>query len=499
MASITQLKNGSKIIQLYDAEGERQTLRIGEIPMRDAVKIRDKIEDLNNAKINGTSLPLETATWLAERPAKFYDRLVKIGLVEPRADAAKAIMPTLEPFLNEYIAKRTDVKVSTATVYRRTRKHLLGYFGSSKPIDGITEADADDWRLWLADKQKLAKNTIGRTCGIAKQFFRPAVKRRLISENPFAELSAQVGGNKERLFFVKRETAKKVLDCCHNLEFRDMFALGRFGGVRVPSESNGLRWGDVDWERNRVTIHSPKTEHHAGKDEREIPLFPELRPHLEALYDSLIVKNGKAPEPDEWVIRKHRHDAPRTHMRRIIEKAGVTIWPKLFQNLRSTRETELAREFPLHVVCAWLGNTQLIAAKHYLQVTDADFDHATGTSEKALRYNAPQRSTPSPGVTTNVDFLEGNANPLTSVSDLVGGTGLEQIAILPKKTLLRKSSATIALRIAALIHSWNASSSHGQLCRNRSAGQCSYCWTPLLLPTQSNFTNKLSGCQRRIA
>ena len=33
-----------------------------------------------------------------------------------------------------------------------------------------------------------------------------------------------------------------------------------------------------------------------------------------------------------------------------IKRAGLTPWPKLFQNLRSTRETELAETFPLHVM-----------------------------------------------------------------------------------------------------------------------------------------------------
>ena len=63
----------------------------------------------------------------------------------------------------------------------------------------------------------------------------------------------------------------------------------------------------------------------------------------------------------------------RTRFQKIIRRAGLTPWPKLFQNLRSTRETELAESFPMHVVCAWLGNSQPVAAKHYLQVTDEHF------------------------------------------------------------------------------------------------------------------------------
>ncbi len=74
--------------------------------------------------------------------------------------------------------------------------------------------------------------------------------------------------------------------------------------------------------------------------------------------------------------------------RRIIRRAGLDPWPKPFQDLRSTRETELAEEFPLHVVCAWIGNSQAIAAKHYLQVTDEHFRQAAGA--------APAPSAPAP-------------------------------------------------------------------------------------------------------
>ena len=48
----------------------------------------------------------------------------------------------------------------------------------------------------------------------------------------------------------------------------------------------------------------------------------------------------------------------------------------LSSGLHSTRETELAERFPLHVVTAWMGNSELVAAKHYLQVTDDHFSKA---------------------------------------------------------------------------------------------------------------------------
>jgi hypothetical protein len=73
----------------------------------------------------------------------------------------------------------------------------------------------------------------------------------------------------------------------------------------------------------------------------------------------------------------------RTQLLRIIERAGVKAWPKLFHNLRPTRQTELAEKYPIHVVCAWLGNSQAVAQEHYLQITDAHYAHAAQEPLKA--------------------------------------------------------------------------------------------------------------------
>ena len=73
----------------------------------------------------------------------------------------------------------------------------------------------------------------------------------------------------------------------------------------------------------------------------------------------------------------------RTQLRRIIRKAGLEPWPKLFQNLRASCETELMQRFPAHVVTAWIGHTEAIAQKHYLQVTEDDFQAATKAVQKS--------------------------------------------------------------------------------------------------------------------
>ena len=60
-------------------------------------------------------------------------------------------------------------------------------------------------------------------------------------------------------------------------------------------------------------------------------------------------------------------------------------WPRLFQNLRASSETELAAEFPIHTVTAWLGNTPMVAMSHYLTVREDDFRKAAGALQKAVQ------------------------------------------------------------------------------------------------------------------
>ena len=75
----------------------------------------------------------------------------------------------------------------------------------------------------------------------------------------------------------------------------------------------------------------------------------------------------------------------RTTFTRIITRAGLKPWPRLFHNMRASCATDWVERFPNHVVAAWLGHSPLISSQHYLQVRDAHFDLATsGTKSGAL-------------------------------------------------------------------------------------------------------------------
>ncbi len=391
-----------KRLLFRDASGKQKSLRLGECSERAAEQALAGFERVLQSHRTNTTMDPDGVRWLERIDDRLHARVAKLGLTQPRKAAA---VVTLGGLLAAFFAA-VDVKPATRVRMKQAESSLVGYFTDSRDIATIGEADADAWRAKLK-ADEYASATISRTVLYARQIFRWAIRRGMATRNPFSELKAGAQTNSARVVFVDRETIAKVIDAAPNAEWRLLIALSRFGGLRVPSEALALRWSDVDWEHNRLTVRSPKTEHHEGKGERMIPLFPEIREHLQAAFDA-------APVGAINVIGRYREGANlNPHFRRIIRRAGLTPWGRTWHNLRASRQTELAATFPLHTACAWIGNTKAIAAGHYLQVTDADWTRATGSAEAAA--NPATHARPS-GPTGEHAQTQNPHNP----ADLVG-------------------------------------------------------------------------------
>ncbi len=434
MASVGKDPGGKKRILFVAGDGKRKTLRLGKSSMTQASSLRAKVESLVASQLTGR-IDDEVARWLGGLGDRAYAKLVAVGLVPARPSTASgskspATVETLAAFLDSYITSRRDVKVNTTLVYGRTRKHLVEHFGADKLLGDITPGDADEWRLHLVD-YGLAPNTVNRTCGVARQFFRAAVRRRLIVENPFAELKVGVKGNVARQHFVTREDIEKIVNMCPCVEWKLVVLLARYAGLRTPSETLLLRWSDINWEQGWFTAHSPKTEHHPGGESRRVPLFSELKSYLLEAF-------AEAEPGAEFVIAKHRRRGAnlRTHLLRIMARAGVKPWPKLLQNMRSSRQTELAQQWPEYLVCAWLGNSRVIAREHYLQVTDEHFRQASGGGQEKAAQNPAQQTRETAcgglqaggrGSDNNAVLQPAAANCTSPQNEIVGGRGLEPL------------------------------------------------------------------------
>jgi integrase len=374
MASVsTSKETGLRSIQFTGLDGKRRTLRLGKCPLRDARTIGGHVEEILNAALRGSPMARPTATWLADLPMPMLEKLAGVGLVESPRNKVSA---RLDAFLGEYIAKRANTKESSKLVFGRARKHLVEFFGPNRKLDSITQGNACDWRQSLIGKN-MADATVRKMCGIARQFFKAAIQHRLIPTNPFDadEIKTTVRGNTERFRFVTRDETEKLIAACPNEEWKLIVGLSRWGGLRCPSEHLALTWDHVNWAEGKLTVPSPKTAHHEGHGERIIPLFPELRTLLDAAYD-------KAPEGATFILTRRRGAKSnlRTQLLRIIRRAGIEPWERLFHNLRASRQTELADAYPEHVVSRWLGNSVAVARKHYLNTLDAHFERAVSAS-----------------------------------------------------------------------------------------------------------------------
>ena len=121
-------------------------------------------------------------------------------------------------------------------------------------------------------------------------------------------------------------------------------------------------------------------------------------------------------------------------------QAGITPWPDLMVNLRKTRQIELTDIHPQHVVCAWLGNSEDVAKKHYLKVTDGHM--AAGCLVSACQKAGPKAglsvtAMPSHAVSAKSQTLENKAYHVMSYHDMpaiggqVGDEGLEPTRVSP--------------------------------------------------------------------
>jgi len=356
-------------------------------PDFEAGKILEHVEHLIGLKEHGGQVGSDTARWLTKISRELRAKLVKAELLEPEPDDRGPV--TLQPFLAEYVAHRRDVKPATQLCYRRTATCLVEFFGPDRRLDSITSGDAEQWRVWLAtegnqrenDRGELADNTVRRRTGRVRQFFAYAIKKGIISENPFDGLAASVHGNTKRQQFVTRHEIDLALHAATCSELRAVIALSRFAGLRVPSEVVRLTWQDVDLEAGRLTIHAPKTEHHEDGGVRFCPIFPELRPFLQELHDR--ANPGiDCPMSDPVIMRwRSSNQNLRTAFLKLLKRAGVKPWPKLFHNMRASRQTELLAEFPAKDVCDWLGNSQPVAMKHYAMATADSFQRAVGNPD----------------------------------------------------------------------------------------------------------------------
>jgi len=381
MASIVRLSNAKQPPRAIDFsfDGQRRRIRLGIVDRREADRFKGRLESLISLRQLGQPVTGELADWLTALPDATHARLATVGLVEPR----QAVTPTISlgTFADKYLAQRSP-ELRSASVQRLAQsiRRLRGHFGDDRPIDAISADDAADWRADLIGAG-LAEATVRLHCRNAKALFNNAVERELLPRNPFAGLrSAAIAADREH--YVASADIERVLAKLPNTSWRLLVGLARFAGLRCPSETHGLTWADFDWTKRRLHIRAVKT-----KTVRRVPIVPRL---FELLESAFAEAEEGAVHP--VTVTRSKGTIHRT-VRQGIEEAGLEPWPDLMQALRRAAESDLAARFPQHAVSAWIGHSEAVSRRYYLQVTDELMDRAAGVeSERAgTTESGPQR------------------------------------------------------------------------------------------------------------
>ena len=84
---------------------------------------------------------------------------------------------------------------------------------------------------------------------------------------------------------------------------------------------------------------------------------------------------------------------PHTQLKRLVDRAGLEAWPRLWHNMRASCQTDLEEFLPTHVACRFMGNSPSTARKHYLQVTGSHWMKAAAQTA-AQNANALAQSPP---------------------------------------------------------------------------------------------------------
>ena len=220
----------------------------------------------------------------------------------------------------------------------------------------------------------MSSYTAYRRLKAARKIFQLAVEYEVLSRNPFqgVGLRAKV---QDRKRYIPAEDVLRVIQAAPNVDWRIIIALVRFAGLRCPTEVFSLKWEHVRFDQGVMHVPQPKVAHLPDKEKRVVPIFGPLRPFLDEAWQAATPGQEYVVADDTyrkaaWQNNDWRRSNPATQFKRIIRRAGLEPWPKPFHNLRASFCTDLAQQFPQHVVLAWCGHTQDVAQQHYLQVTE---------------------------------------------------------------------------------------------------------------------------------
>lgn len=153
-------------------------------------------------------------------------------------------------------------------------KRLDGYFAGFR----VSEIGPDEIRKFVAGQQKgkLTAGSINRSLAALKRMFRLALRDGKLRNVPYIPMLKEAAPRSGFFEPEEFESLYKALPA----DLRLPLALGYYTGMR-RAEVCGLRWEQVDFLGNSISLNAGETKNDQG---RTIPIVPQLLPLLKEQY-----------------------------------------------------------------------------------------------------------------------------------------------------------------------------------------------------------------------
>jgi integrase len=268
-----------------------------------------------------------------------------------------------QPSVNEVIAAHRSwlaMRRAPGTVSKYAQ-HLSAFeqWADGRELLGLTAAEIEFQFLgpW---SQGVSAATLRNRMAALRSLYDFAERFDLVDRNPMRKID-QPKRDDRMGDWLRPEEDRRLLDAADGPIERVIVSLLRFTGLRV-SEACELRWDDVDFDAQRLTVRKSKTV--AGK--RTIPLHPLLAPQLRLWRRwrngsyVLTTKHGTPMKPQfVWRVVK-----------RVGERAGIEgLHPHA---LRRTFGSELINDgVRLETISKLLGHSSTVVTERaYAQLLD---------------------------------------------------------------------------------------------------------------------------------
>lgn len=341
---------------------DRRKITLGRIGKADVDCFVANLNLLIDHNKNHGKPPETLRSWLSELSDIHKRQIAELGLL---GKSSTYSISELHGDFEKYRLKTSAP--STKVEYLKGKRNLIDKFGDV-PIDSIGVRDAREFYHWLLDKggEGLSENTAKQRLRYARTMFAMAVEDEKISKNPFKARGLSVTQSAAKKDYIEGALIDQLVEYSNDLEWQLLFTMARCIPMRIPSELRELTWSDVDWAKERILIHSPKTRN-LGKHARLVPIFPRLKPILNQWFFE--VENETHVFPGIRLITNVASIA-----QDISTRAKVEIWSNYWNALRATAETDLMDRFGIRKACQWSGNSPLTAIKNYSLIRSEEFD-----------------------------------------------------------------------------------------------------------------------------